>query len=100
MSLFTFFSGSGNNAFKNQVKAINNNEALTDMEKMEAIDSLLNPVSVVPTTVLLSAVLISDSVGGFHCQICSRDAFCECRESLYVDGYQIYEILQSQRSYL
>ena len=44
MSLFTFFSGSGNNAFKNQVKAINNNEALTDTEKMEAIDLLLNPI--------------------------------------------------------
>ena len=44
MSLFTFFSGSGNNAFKNQVKAINNNEALSDTEKMEAIDLLLNPI--------------------------------------------------------
>ena len=43
MSLFTFFSGSGNNAFKNQVKAINNNEDLSDTEKMEAIDLLLNP---------------------------------------------------------
>ena len=43
MSLFTFFSGSGNNAFKNQVKAINDNEALTDTEKMAAIDLLLNP---------------------------------------------------------
>ena len=46
MSLFTFFSGSGSNAFKNQVKAINNNEALTDTEKMEAIDLLLNPIVV------------------------------------------------------
>ena len=44
MSLFTFFSGSGSNAFKNQVKAINNNETLTDTEKMEAIDLLLNPI--------------------------------------------------------
>lgn len=43
MSLFTFFSGSGNNAFKNQVKAINDNIALTDTEKMAAIDLLLNP---------------------------------------------------------
>ena len=46
MSLFTFFSGSGNNAFKNQVKDINNNEALSDTEKMEAIDLLLNPIVV------------------------------------------------------
>ena len=46
MSLFTFFSGSGSNAFKNQVKAINNNEALSDTEKMEAIDLLLNPIVV------------------------------------------------------
>lgn len=44
MSLFTFFSGSGNNAFKNQVKDINNNEALSDTEKMTAIDLLLNPI--------------------------------------------------------
>ena len=46
MSLFTFFSGSGSNAFKNKVKAINDNEALTDTEKMEAIDLLLNPIVV------------------------------------------------------
>ena len=46
MSLFTFFSGSGSNAFKNQVKAINNNEALSDTGKMEAIDLLLNPIIV------------------------------------------------------
>ena len=58
MSLFTFFSGSGNNAFKNQVKAINNNEALNDSEKMEAIDLLLNPVSVVPD----GAVIFSDTL--------------------------------------
>ena len=58
MSLFTFFSGSGNNYFKNQVKAINNNEALSDTEKMEAIDLLLNPVSVVPT----GAVMFSDTL--------------------------------------
>ena len=44
MSLFTFFSGSGSNTFKNQVKAISNNEVLTDTEKMEAIDLLLNPI--------------------------------------------------------
>lgn len=44
MSLFTFFSGSGNSAFKNKVKDINNNEALSDTEKMEAIDLLLNPI--------------------------------------------------------
>lgn len=42
MSLFGMFGGS--NAFKNQVKAINNNEALSDTEKMEAIDLLLNPI--------------------------------------------------------
>ena len=58
MSLFTFFSGSGNNAFKNQVKAINDNEALSDTEKMEAIDLLLNPVSVIPT----GAVMFSDTL--------------------------------------
>lgn len=44
MSLFTFFSGSGNNAFKNQVKVINDNESLTDAEKVAAIDLLLNPI--------------------------------------------------------
>ena len=44
MSLFTFFSGSGNNAFKKQVAAINDNEALSDTEKMAAIDLLLNPI--------------------------------------------------------
>ena len=58
MSLFTFFSGSGNNAFKNQVKAINNNEALSDTEKMEEINLLLNPVSVVPS----GAVIFSDTL--------------------------------------
>lgn len=42
MSLFGMFGGS--NAFKNQVKAINNNEVLSDTEKMEAIDLLLNPI--------------------------------------------------------
>ena len=47
MSLFTFFSGSGSNAFKNQVKAINDNIALTDTEKMAAIDLLLNPPIVI-----------------------------------------------------
>lgn len=46
MSLFTFFSGSGNNAFKKQVAAINDNEALSDTEKMAAIDLLLNPIVV------------------------------------------------------
>ena len=44
MSLFTFFSGSGSNAFKNQVKAISNDEALSDTKKMAAIDLLLNPI--------------------------------------------------------
>ena len=58
MSLFTFFSGSSNNAFKNQVKAINNNKTMTDTEKMEAIDLLLNPVSVVPA----GAVMFSDTL--------------------------------------
>ena len=58
MSLFTFFSGSGNNSFKNQVKDINNNEALNDTEKMEATDLLLNPVSVVPA----GAVMFSDTL--------------------------------------
>ena len=43
MSLFTFFSGSGSNAFKNQVKAINNNAALSDTEKMAAISLLIYP---------------------------------------------------------
>ena len=46
MSLFTFFSGSGSNTFKNQVIAIKNNEALSDTEKTEAIDLLLNPIVV------------------------------------------------------
>lgn len=46
MSIFSMFGGSGSNAFKNQVKAINNNEALSDTEKMEAIDLLLNPIVV------------------------------------------------------
>lgn len=45
MSIFGMFGG-GSNAFKNQVKAINNNEALSDTEKMEAIDLLLNPIVV------------------------------------------------------
>ena len=45
MSLFGMFGGS--NAFKNQVKAINNNVALTDTEKMVAIDLLLNPPIVI-----------------------------------------------------
>ena len=58
MSLFTFFSGSGSNAFKNQVKDINNNEALSDTEKMEAINLLLNPVSVIPT----GAVMFGDTL--------------------------------------
>ena len=43
MSIFGMFGG-GSNAFKNKVKAINNNEALSDTEKMEAIDLLLNPI--------------------------------------------------------
>ena len=46
MSLFTFFSGSGSNTFKNQVKAISNNESLTNTEKMAEIDLLLNPIVV------------------------------------------------------
>ena len=45
MSIFGMFGG-GSNAFKNQVKAINNNEALTDTEKVAAIDLLLNPIVV------------------------------------------------------
>lgn len=45
MSIFGMFGG-GSNAFKNQVKSINNNEALSDTEKMEAIDLLLNPIVV------------------------------------------------------
>lgn len=40
--MFNMF-GSGSNKFKNEVKAINDNEALTDTEKMVAIDLLLNP---------------------------------------------------------
>ena len=44
MSLFTFFSGSGSNTFKNKVKTINDNDTLTDAEKMAAIDLLLNPI--------------------------------------------------------
>ena len=58
MSLFTFFSGSGSNAFKNKVKDISINEALSDTEKMEAIDLLLNPVPVVP----IGAVMFSDTL--------------------------------------
>lgn len=57
MGIFGMFGG-GSNAFKNQVKAINDNEALSDTEKMEAIDLLLNPVSVVPT----GAVMFSDTL--------------------------------------
>jgi hypothetical protein len=57
MSIFGMFGG-GSNAFKNQVKAINNNEALSDTEKMEAIDLLLNPVPVIPT----GAVMFSDTL--------------------------------------
>jgi hypothetical protein len=57
MSIFGMFGG-GSNVFKNQVKAINNNEALSDTEKMEAIDLLLNPVSVVP----IGAVMFSDTL--------------------------------------
>ena len=41
MSLFTFFSGSGNNAFKKQVAVINDNDGLTDTEKMAAIDTII-----------------------------------------------------------
>ena len=44
--MFSMF-GSGSNKFKNQVKAINDNEALTDTEKMVAIDLLLNPPIVI-----------------------------------------------------
>lgn len=43
MSIFGMFGGGGSSAFKNQVKAINDNVALTDTEKMAAIDLLLNP---------------------------------------------------------
>jgi hypothetical protein len=46
MSIFGMFGGGGSNAFKNKVKAINDNESLTDTEKMEAIDLLLNPIVV------------------------------------------------------
>ena len=46
MSIFSMFGGGGSNAFKNKVKAINDNEALSDTEKMEAIDLLLNPIVV------------------------------------------------------
>ena len=46
MSIFGMFGGGGSNAFKNKVKAINDNEALSDTEKMEAIDLLLNPIVV------------------------------------------------------
>jgi len=44
--MFNMF-GSGSNKFKNQVKAINDNVALTDTEKMVAIDLLLNPPIVI-----------------------------------------------------
>lgn len=44
--MFSMF-GSGSNKFKNQVKAINDNKALTDTEKMVAIDLLLNPPIVI-----------------------------------------------------
>jgi len=58
MNIFNLFGGGGNNAFKNKVKAINDNGALTDSEKMEAIDLLLNPVLVIPT----GAVMFSDTL--------------------------------------
>ena len=45
--MFNMFGGGGSLAFKNQVKAINDNEALTDTEKMAAIDLLLNPPIVI-----------------------------------------------------
>ena len=50
--MFNMFGGGGSSAFKNQVKAINDNEALTDTEKMAAIDLLLNPPIVESGTVL------------------------------------------------
>ena len=46
MFIFSMFGGGGSNAFKNKVKAINDNETLSDTEKMEAIDLLLNPIVV------------------------------------------------------
>ena len=44
--MFNMF-GSGSNKFKNKVKTINDNVALTDTEKMVAIDLLLNPPIVI-----------------------------------------------------
>ena len=46
MFIFSMFGGGGSNAFKNKVKAINDNESLSDTEKMGAIDLLLNPIVV------------------------------------------------------
>lgn len=58
MSIFGMFGAGGSSAFKNQVKAINDNVALTDTEKMEAIDLLLNPVPLIP----VGAVMFSDTL--------------------------------------
>lgn len=44
--MFNMF-GSVSNKFKNEVKAINDNTALSDAEKMAAIDLLLNPPIVI-----------------------------------------------------
>ena len=41
--MFNFFGNGGSIAFKSKVKAINDNESLSDTEKMEEIDLLLNP---------------------------------------------------------
>lgn len=54
---FLQFGGSGG-AFKAKIKAINDNEALTDSEKIEAIDLILNPVDVIPS----GAVQFSDTL--------------------------------------
>lgn len=55
--MFNMFGGGGSNAFKNKVKVINNNTALTDTEKMTAINLLLNPLPIIP----IGAVIFSDT---------------------------------------
>ena len=59
--MFNMFGGGGSSAFKNQVKAINDNTSLTDAEKMAAIDLLLNPpiVEVSGTVLTFQGVALS-----------------------------------------
>ena len=54
--MFDLF-GYGSNNFKKKVKAINDNTALSDIEKMTAINLLLNPLPAIP----IGAVIFSDT---------------------------------------